>query len=130
MTVRGWKKSALLAIGWLCVGLAFAAIVVPGVPTTSFLILAAWCFFRSSEKAHRWLLENRVLGPYIRDYLSGAGMPRKAKVIAISMMWVMCSLSAAFLIPNVWIKAVVFLCAPLGTYFVLRVPTKVEGETE
>lgn len=130
MAERRWHRPVLLVVGWVCVGIAFAAIVVPGVPTTSFLIIAAWCFFRSSEKAHRWLLENRILGPYIRDYLSGAGMSRRSKVVAITTMWVMCSLSAAFLIPYDIARIIVFLCAPIGTYFVLRVPTKVECEPE
>lgn len=130
MTERRWHRPILLVVGWVSVGLAFTGIIVPGLPTTGFLIIAAWCFLHSSERAHTWLLENRILGPYIRDYLSGAGMTRRSKAVAIVSMWTMCTLSAVFFIPNDIVSLIVFLCAPVGTFFVLRVPTKVECEPE
>ncbi len=124
--MRGVRGKALLVIGWLCVGLGAVGIVVPGVPTTTFLIVAAWCFFRSSERAHRWLLGHRVLGPYVNDFLSGKGMPRRAKVVALTMMWVSCTASAWLFIPNVFGKVAVMSCAVIGTGLVARVPTRVD----
>jgi uncharacterized membrane protein YbaN (DUF454 family) len=118
-------RSLLLVLGWACVVLGFVGVFVPGMPTTVFLLVAAWCFYRSSERAHAWLLEHRVLGPYVRDVLSGKGMPLRSKLIAIAVMWLACGTSAWFFVPVVWAKAAVLACAVIGSYFVLRVPTRV-----
>ena len=119
-------RPILLGIGWTSVALGLIGVVVPGLPTTTFLIIAAWCFVRSSERAYAWLLEHRILGPYVRDYLSGKGMPVKSKVIALTMMWLACSTSAYFFVPNRFGQAAVMACAVIGTYLVLvRVPTRV-----
>lgn len=116
-------RAVLLGVGWTCVVLGLIGVVVPGLPTTSFLIIAAWCFIRSSESAYRWLLENRLLGPYLRDYLSGSGMPRASKVIAMTAMWTACSISA-FLVPSPIGKAAIIGCAVIGSYLILiRTPT-------
>ncbi len=117
-------RPVLLAIGWSSVALGLIGVVVPGLPTTTFLIIAAWCFIRSSDSAYRWLLAHRVLGPYVRDYLSGKGMPARSKVIALAMMWTACVSSAWFFIPNLFGKIAVLSCAVIGTYIMLvRVPT-------
>jgi len=71
----GWL---LLDIGWMCVGLGFIGVFVPGLPTTIFLLVAAWCFFRSNERAHAWLLEHRLLGQGHRARLRGRGDDRGA----------------------------------------------------
>lgn len=118
-------RRVLLIIGWACVALGLVGVVVPGMPTTTFLIIAAWCFVRSSEAAYRWLLEHRVLGPYVRDYLSGQGMPMKSKAVALVMMWTACLVSALVFIPNRFGQAAVLACAVVGTYLMLvRVPTR------
>jgi uncharacterized membrane protein YbaN (DUF454 family) len=116
----GWL---LFDIGWMCVGLGFIGVFVPGLPTTIFLLVAAWCFFRSNERAHAWLLEHRLLGPYVRDFASGKGMPVRAKVFAIAMMWATCGSSAVFFVRPLWAKAIVLASAAAGTVAVLRVRT-------
>jgi uncharacterized membrane protein YbaN (DUF454 family) len=118
-------RPLLLALGWACVAAGSVGVFVPGVPTTVFLLVAAWCFFRSSPRAHTWLLEHRLLGPYVRDFLSGKGMPARSKVIAIGVMWLACGSSAWFFVPVVWAKVTVLACAVIGTVMVLRVPTAV-----
>lgn len=118
-------RSLLLAVGWTSVVLGFIGVFVPGMPTTTFLLIAAWCFYRSSDKAHDWLINHRVLGPYVRDFLSGKGMPMKSKVIAISMIWLTCGSSAWFFIPVLWGKIALLLCALIGTIVIVRVKTAV-----
>ncbi len=114
----------LLGIGWLCVGLGFVGVFVPGMPTTPLLLIAAWCFYRSSEKAHAWLLGHRLLGPFVRDFLSGKGIPLRSKRIVLTTIWVMCGSSVTFFIDPVWAKMLVLLCAVIGTAVILRVPTR------
>jgi uncharacterized membrane protein YbaN (DUF454 family) len=115
------SRRLLLGLGWLCVVLGFIGVFIPGMPTTTFLLVAAWCFVRSSERAHAWLLEHRLLGPYVRDFLSGKGMPLRSKVIAISVMWLACGSSAYFFVPVLWAKVAVLACAVIGTVVVVRV---------
>jgi len=117
-------RPVLLVIGWVCVVLGLVGIVIPVLPTTVFLLIAAWCFLRSSPRAHDWLLSHRVLGPYVRDYLSGEGMPLRAKIVAISAMWTACVLSAWLFVPNPYGKGALLGAAAIGSMFVLRVPTR------
>ena len=121
---RRVPRPVLIGLGWVSVGLGFVGVFVPGLPTTTFLLIAAWCFYRSSPKAHEWLLEHRLLGPYVRDFLSGKGMPMKSKVIAWTMIWVTCGSSALFFIDPILIRAFVVLCAVIGTVVIVRVPTR------
>jgi uncharacterized membrane protein YbaN (DUF454 family) len=114
-------RPVLLGLGWTCVVVGFVGVFVPGLPTTTFLLVAAWCFYRSSERAHVWLMENRLLGPYVRDFLSGKGMPLKSKVVAITMMWLTCGSSAYFFVHPIWAKTLVLACAVIGTVVVVRV---------
>ncbi len=88
----------LLAIGWLSVALGVAGIFLPVLPTTPFLLLAAACFARSSPRFHQWLVTHPRLGPWIKGYLSGVGMPVKAKVYAIGLMWLSIAVSC-YLVP-------------------------------
>ena len=68
-------------------GLAIAGVFLPGMPTTVFVITAAYCFSRSSLRFERWLRENALLGPFLHRVASGGGMPRSAKRAALTAMW-------------------------------------------
>jgi uncharacterized membrane protein YbaN (DUF454 family) len=113
------------SIGWVCVGLGSLGVVVPGLPTTIFFIVAASCFARSSPRFERWVLDLPRIGPMVRDHRAGLGMPRRAKVIALAMMWVSIAVSAWFLRNRPPIVAVVVLAAVVGTVYICwRVPTR------
>ncbi len=119
--VRGWW----FAIGLLCVGIGGIGVVVPGLPTTGFMIVAAWCFARSSTRFEQWVLNLPGVGQAIRDHRSGLGMPRRAKVSAIAMMGAAVTLSAVLLRDRPAIAAIVVLAGLIGTWYILRrVPTK------
>ena len=77
------KRIILLGIGWLCVGLAFVGVLVPGIPTTIFLIIALWAFARSSKKFHRWLLNHKRFGPILQNWQTHKVVPRKAKILMV-----------------------------------------------
>ncbi len=72
--------------GWMAVAIGAIGVVVPGLPTTVFFIVAAWCFGRSSPRFERWVLDLPRIGPMVRDHRAGLGMPRRAKVVAVSMI--------------------------------------------
>jgi uncharacterized membrane protein YbaN (DUF454 family) len=118
------RRLGLLACGWLAVALGSIGIVVPGLPTTGFFILAAACFARSSPRFERWVLDLPGVGPMVRDHRAGLGMPRRAKFLAIGMMLTACTLSALALGSPV-AASVVLGAGAVGTWYVgWRVPTR------
>ena len=118
------RKVALLLVGFTAVGVGTIGIVVPGLPTTGFFVLAAWCFARSSPRFEAWVLGLPTIGPMVRDHRDGLGMPRKAKVVAISMMLTACSISALVLGHPV-LAAVILGAGAIGTWYIsTRVPTR------
>jgi uncharacterized protein len=118
------RRLGLLAVGWLAVALGGLGIVVPGLPTTGFFVLAAACFARSSPRFEQWVLGLPKIGPLVRDYRAGLGMPRRAKVVAIAMMLTACTLSSLALGSRV-LAGVVMGAGLLGTWYVgWRVPTR------
>lgn len=84
MDPRRW---ALAAVGLALLGMGTIGIFLPGIPTTIFLILASACFAKSCPPMERWLREQAVFRPYARYLDADAVMPRRARVISISMMW-------------------------------------------
>lgn len=91
-----------LIAGLLCVGLGLLGALLPLLPTTPFLLLAAACFARSSARMHHWLHNNRLFGAYIQRYRAGDGMPLRAKVITLLIMWLSLGYSAVVAVPAHW----------------------------
>ena len=110
-------------LGSISVGMGVIGIFVPGWPTTIFLIIASYFYIRSSDKLHDLLLNNKILGIYLKNYYSGKGMPVKAKIFSISMMWGFGLLSIFLWIPSnlIIIKILVFILLIIGSIFILRV---------
>ena len=75
-----------LSIGFLCVAVGFIGIVVPGIPTTPLILLAAWAFARSSKRFELWLLRHRVFGRLIEDWRNHRGISRKGKITAVVLI--------------------------------------------
>ena len=118
-------KSFLLLLGFIFVGLGFIGIVIPGMPTTVFMILAAACFAKSSPKFEQWILDLPGIGRLVQDHRDGLGMPQKSKAIAITMMVVAVTLSIIFAITSTLIQILVGGVGIIGVWYVgVRVPTK------
>jgi uncharacterized protein len=77
----------LIIVGLAAVGIGTVGIFVPLLPTTPFYLLAAACFFRSSDRLYRWLIGNKWCGPYIRNYREHRAIPRHAKIVALILLW-------------------------------------------
>lgn len=114
-----------MGVGWSSVALGSIGIVVPGLPTTVFFIVAASCFARVSPRFERWVLNLPKVGPLVRDHRAGRGMPRQAKITAIAVMLAAVAVSAGFLLASpVW-RIVVVAMGAVGTWYVgWRVPTR------
>lgn len=94
--------------GYSAVVLGFAGIFLPVLPTTPFLLLAAWCFSRSDPRLNRWLMENRFFGRYLQNYRKGKGIPPSVKFAILVMLWGTISFSAIVLTDRVWVKILLF----------------------
>lgn len=109
--------------GLVCVGLGLIGVVVPGLPTTGFMILAAAAFSRSSPRLEQWVLGLPKVGPAVQAYRAGLGMPMKAKVTAIAMMSIAITISA-FLLDSWVVRGVIIAAGVIGTVVILRTPTR------
>lgn len=113
-----------LLAGLLAVGVGGLGIIIPGLPTTAFFILAAWCFSKSSPRLERWVLGLRGIGPMVQDYRDGLGMSRRAKRFAIGSMVLAGGLSIAFALDSALARLAVAAAVVVGIWYVgLRVPT-------
>ncbi|WP_296985041.1 MULTISPECIES: YbaN family protein [unclassified Thalassolituus] len=116
-------RSLVFAFGWLSVALGVAGIFLPVLPTTPFLLLAAACFVRTSPRFYRWLVEHPKLGRYVIYYLDGKGMPLKAKVYTLILMWSTMMLTAFVLTDRLTIKILLPLIGLGVSIYILRLPT-------
>jgi uncharacterized protein len=122
---RQVSRAIWLVLGLGCVAIGAIGIVVPGLPTTVFFIMAAWCFGRSSPRFEAWVLNLPRVGRLVQDHRDGLGMPRRAKVLAIAMMWTAITVSITVTWGRYWIGASVAVLGLVGTaYIVWRVPTR------
>lgn len=118
------RRIGWFSLGWLAVALGTIGIVVPGLPTTGFFVLAAACFARSSPRFEQWVLDLPKIGPLVRDHRAGLGMPRRAKVVAITLMLGACTISA-LAVGSLPIGATVVAAGLVGTWYVgWRIPTR------
>ena len=113
----------LLSCGWIALAAGVIGIFLPLVPTVPFLLLAVACFARSSERFHCWLVEHNHLGPLLRDYLGGTGIPLRVKRIAIGMIWVSFPASTVLFARVFWLKALLMAAAVGITLYLLFLPT-------
>ncbi|MBA4809451.1 MAG: YbaN family protein [Acidimicrobiales bacterium] len=115
----------LLVIGFIFVAVGFIGVLVPGLPTTVFMIMAAWCFAKSSPRFERWVLQLPGIGKFVQDHRSGLGMPRKSKIIAITMMSLAVVLSIVFALNQISIRFIVGTVGIFGVWYVgCKVPTR------
>ena len=118
------RRILLASLGVLCGGLAAVGVVVPGLPTTIFLILATICFMRSGPWLQKTLEQHRCFGPLLRDLEPGAEMPMRAKITSLVVMWVAIATSIALLsatdAPLVWIAPTLAIAGAIGTISIVR----------
>lgn len=117
------KRMSLVVLGWLAIILGVIGIVLPLLPTTPFLLLAAFCFSRSSPRFHQWLITHRWFGEYIDNFQSGRGMTRRSKISTVLLIWLSIGLSALFFVPILWGKLLLLGIALCVSVFIISRPT-------
>ncbi|MDO4440716.1 MAG: YbaN family protein [Moraxella sp.] len=109
---------AFFIMGFVFVGLGIVGVIVPGMPTTVFILLAGYCWAKSSRRFHRWLLNHKIFGKMLKDWQERRAMPRFAKYLAWGMMSLSCVLML-FRLPDdkLWLGGVLsLLCLGVGIW--------------
>lgn len=116
--------------GTICLVLGAIGIVLPILPTTPFLLAAAACYYKSSDRMHSWLLNNKWFGEYIRNYTEGKGLPMKTKIIALSLLWITIVFSIVFILQRLLpiqlvlpMQLIMIAVAVIVSIHILRLPT-------
>ncbi len=115
-------KIILNIIAFTCIGLASLGMFLPVLPTTPFLLLASWLFLKANSGWRDWLLNHKIYGPYIQNFLIHRAIPLRAKIISISTLWATILLSA-YIVNPIWLKILLIIIAIGVTIHILSFKT-------
>jgi uncharacterized membrane protein YbaN (DUF454 family) len=116
-------RKLLIAAGTFFVVLGIIGVFLPILPTTPFLLLAAWCYARSSKRFYKWLIYNKWFGSYIKNYREGRGIPFKVKVLSITFLWITILFSVFLIVTNLWIRLILIIIAIVVTIHIITIRT-------
>jgi uncharacterized membrane protein YbaN (DUF454 family) len=117
-------RGVLMAFGWLWVGIAFIGVVVPVIPTTGPILLAAFLFSKSSDRFDQWLVSNRFFGGIVRDWRNGSGFSVRAKAIAVLAIVISFGITTTWFVTAPYARAAMWLLAGTIAAYVITRPTK------
>ena len=120
------KKAVLVAAGSVCLALAVLGVFLPLLPTTPFLLLASACYVRSSERLHGWLMGNRWLGPYIRNFKERRGIPLRGRIVTVVLLWLPL-LYSVYRLDILWLEVLLVLMGITWSVLILRMKAAGEG---
>ena len=112
-------------IGFIVMTIGLICIVVPGLPTTPLMILAAACFAKSSQRFYDWIINNKMFGHHVKNYREGKGIPKKSKPIILGTLWAFVLFAVLIAIPDSAppvSKITTLVLAVIGTIFILIIP--------
>ncbi|NTS78896.1 YbaN family protein [Catenovulum sp. SM1970] len=122
-SVQHARKVTFLILGWFCVGLAIIGAILPLMPSFVFVLLASYCFSRSSDKYLHWLRTNKYFGETLVNYEKGRGLKPAIKCRAIAFIWGSIGVSIYFVQSNVYLVALLALIAITLTIYLIRLPS-------
>ena len=117
------KKVLFVILGSVFVGIGFVGIILPGLPATPFLIIAAGFYFKSSERLYSWITNHKIFGKTIRDFREKKAISLKGKIASITMICIMILISTIFFIPDIMIKIIVIILGLTGIITILAFKT-------
>lgn len=117
------KKGILVASGTFFLALGIIGIFIPLLPTTPFLLLSAACYIRGSKKFYFWLIKNKWLGEYIKNYQEGKGVPINVKIISIIVLWITIIFSTIIIVPYNIIRIILIIIAIGVTIHIITIKT-------
>ena len=124
----GLRRFLFVVAGLACVGMAYLGAVLPGLPTTPWVLLAGYCFSRSSPRLERWLKRSPVFGRLLRDWDEHRGIRKPVKVVAVCLVVTVVTLSILFGGLPVWVKWVIGCLAAIGLCVIVFVVPTIRSE--
>lgn len=116
-----FKRYFLIGLGWFSVVMGVIGIFLPVLPTTPFILLAAWCFSRSSDRFHDWLRNHKRLGFIVRSWEDGRGLPRHIRNRVLVLLWVSL-ISTSLIIGQLWVAVGLLLLGMGVSWYLLSLP--------
>ena len=116
-------KKLLVIIGLIALLLGIVGIVVPLLPTTPFLLLAAACFLKGSDRIYQWLMNHKLFGPYIRNFREHKAIPLTTKIFAVSLLWITILISIIFVVQSIWLRILLAAIAIAVSMHILHFKT-------
>lgn len=117
-------NSIFVGSGTFFLLIGIIGIFIPILPTTPFLLLAAACYARGSEKFYNWLINNKWFGEYIKNYRERKGIPLSVKIISITILWITIAFSTFIIVSNLLIQIILIIIAIVITIHILTIKTK------
>ncbi len=112
------KKILLMIIGTISLVLGIIGIILPVLPTTPFLLLSLYCYVRSSKRLYNLILTNKYLANYVKDYISGSGIPINVKKKVIFLIWLSIGFSVIFIIDNNYLRIILLIIAGIVSTYI------------
>lgn len=116
-------RAVLIAVGFAALGLGILGAFLPLLPTTVFVLIAAYCFARSSERFYTALLESRHFGPLVRDWQAHRCIARRSKVYAISLIVLTFSITVGLFVSSGFVRAALVVLGASLILYLYRLPT-------
>lgn len=116
-------KYVYVIIGTISLGLGILGIFLPLLPTTPFLLLTAALYFRSSPRLYDWLIHQKHIGSYIRNFRENRAIPLRAKIVSVTLLWGTLLYCALVLVPLLWVKVLLLALAVGVSWHILSFKT-------
>jgi len=121
-------RAIYLVLGLAFTGIGIAGVFLPLIPTTGPLLLAAFCFGRSSERLHHWLTNHPRFGRFISDFEQGRGIPLRTKIVAVTAMTAAFTYTGVWALPHPIGRVIVAAVGVWAIWYVLHLPTAAPAE--
>ncbi len=115
MPLKKMKRWLLILAGSISLGLGTLGVVVPLLPTTPFLLLTAACYIKSSERLYKWLINHRLYGKFLRNYIEHKAIALNVKIGSIALLWITIITSSILFISVTWLKVLLIVKAVIVT---------------
>jgi uncharacterized protein len=116
-------KKLLVVLGFISLTLGVIGIVIPLLPTTPFLLLAAASFLKGSDRVYQWLMNHKLFGEYIRNFREHKAIPLRTKIFAISLLWITILFSIFYVVESIYLRLLLAAIAIAVTAHILNFKT-------
>jgi hypothetical protein len=117
-------KIFFFIVGSISLALGSLGVFLPVLPTTPFLLLSLYCYMRSSKKLYNFVLNHKILGPYVKDFTSGEGIPLATKRKAIALIWISIPTSAFIFVSSIYVRIAMFSIGTIVSIYIWKQETK------